>query len=71
MQKRQNPNQIYQRFLFSLFGTSIMSRIVESKIVKIIVKVGKKNFFFFLKTIFLIAAYWFSATIVFYFAVGS
>ena len=45
-EKRQNLNQIYQRNFLSLFDTSIMSRIVESKTVKSIVKVCKIVLFF-------------------------
>ena len=39
-EKRQNLNQIYQRNLFSLFDTSFISRMVESKTVKGIFKQG-------------------------------
>ena len=39
-EKRQNHNQIYQRNLFSLFDTSFISRMIESKTVKGIVKQG-------------------------------
>ena len=45
-QKRRNLDQTYQRFSFSLCGTSIMSRIVESKIVKSVLKVCKIVLFF-------------------------
>ena len=43
---KTKSHNIYQRFLFSLFGTSIMSWIVESKTIKSIAKVCKSAPFF-------------------------
>ena len=45
-QKIKNCSQIYQRFLFSLFGTSIVSQMVERKIFNSVVKVCKIALFF-------------------------
>ena len=44
-QKRQNPNQLHQRFLFSLFDTSIMPQIVK-RVCKIVLSFNSSRLVF-------------------------